>query len=185
MCEFSGIVVTGGCPMSQLAYAAGFDAGVQAEADAWDASSQVEKVWFNNGYTICLFSDGKKEKVQYHPEYGYAYDAEKAIMACILKHVVGNSYIKALRAFAGKAPAHECTCPSQTHGCCAECPVGIDVDRDEDLYPAGVAAIDCDEDDSIGYRADDVIECGVVTGMIPGWECMPEEPGYDPAVFED
>lgn len=162
------------------AFQAGFDQGVQAEADAWGASAEVEAVYFDKGNTVIKFADGQKEKVTYHPEYGYAYDAEKAIMACILKHVVGNGYIKALREFAGKAPV-QASGSVLTHGCCANCPVAISVDEDENLVAEGTAPIDVNADEGMNYTADDVVDCG----FVEGWEDVPEEPGYDPMVFDE
>lgn len=68
----------------------------------FDEAATVKAVYRNGDYTVLEFADGSKEKVRYQPEYGYAYDHEKAIMACMLKRLTGNRYIKALKEFTPK-----------------------------------------------------------------------------------
>lgn len=87
----------------------GFSEGAEAERDAimkaFFAASSVTKVVHNGPMTIVYFEDGDQAKVTYDPSYGYAYDREKGVMAAILKHVIGNSYLKALRRFEANGEA--------------------------------------------------------------------------------
>lgn len=87
----------------------GFSEGAEAEHDAimkaFFAASSVTKVVHNGPMTIVYFEDGDQAKVTYDPSYGYAYDREKGVMAAILKHVTGNSYLKALKRFEANGEA--------------------------------------------------------------------------------
>ena len=99
------------------AYNKGFNVGLSKGRDMaadilayqFGQSGTVIKVVFDGDKTVVKFADGGHEIVYYHPEYGYAYDAEKAIMAGILKHLVGNSYIKPLKQYAHAGVKH-CSC---------------------------------------------------------------------------
>lgn len=81
-------------------FLAGMAAGYASAQQGIAAASTVLNVFRNGDVTVLAFADGSRTKVSYDPSYGYAYDDEKAIMAAMLKRVVGNSYIKALKAFA-------------------------------------------------------------------------------------
>ena len=69
---------------------------------ALEAASTVTKVVFDGDKTVVKFADGDYEIVHYNPDYGYPYDAEKAIMAGMLKHLVGGVYTRPLKANAEK-----------------------------------------------------------------------------------
>ena len=86
------------------AYDAGFAAGLEVGANAMlgavqmtlDARADVVNVYRNGPHT----ADGEKTRVTYDPGYGYPYDREKALMAAMLKAMVGNKYIAVLKRFA-------------------------------------------------------------------------------------
>ncbi len=90
------------------AYDAGFSAGLEVGANAMlgavqmtlDARSEVVNVYRNGPHTIIETADGEKTRVTYDPGYGYPYDREKALMAAMLKAMVGNKYIAVLKRFA-------------------------------------------------------------------------------------
>jgi len=82
----------------------GFNAGAEAGSrdimNAFVAASTVTKVVFKDDtMTIVEFLDGDHVIVEHKPEYGYVYDPEKAIMAAMLKHLVGSAYISVLKKF--------------------------------------------------------------------------------------
>ena len=77
---------------------------------SFKAASTVTKVVYDGMRTIVRFEDGGYEIVTYDSSYGYAYDEEKAIMAGILKHIVGNSYIKPLMTFGKNPKGCPCNC---------------------------------------------------------------------------
>ena len=89
------------------AYDAGFSAGLEVGANAMlgavqmtlDARSEVVNVYRNGPHTIIETADGEKTRVTYDPGYGYPYDREKALMAAMLKAMVGNKYIAVLKRF--------------------------------------------------------------------------------------
>ena len=81
-------------------YSKGFDMSHDIMLENFFAAATVTKVVYNGYKTIVEFEDGDHVIVTYNPDYGYAYDCEKAVMSAILKHVMGNSYINALRRFA-------------------------------------------------------------------------------------
>lgn len=103
----------GVCPGAVgTAFAAGMFAGAMETHEAVDLASTVKNVYRNGDNTVLEFADGTKTRVTYDPGYGYAYDDEKAIMAAMLKRLTGNSYIKALKAFArrcGEPVPVDCT----------------------------------------------------------------------------
>ena len=74
-------------------------------AFAFNLSSEdgnTAKVVFDGDKTVVKFADGSYEIVHYNPDYGYPYDAEKAIIAGMLKHLVGGVYTRPLKANAEK-----------------------------------------------------------------------------------
>ena len=99
--------------MSKDAFRDGFGKGFAAGAhkeheallDSFFAAATVTKVVYNGYTTIVEFADGEHVSVVYNPDYGYAYDSEKAVMSAILKHIAGNGYISALKRFANVSDA--------------------------------------------------------------------------------
>ena len=85
-------------------FQAGFNVGATAVSEAAAAHlmarSEVVNLYRNGPHTVIETADGEKTRVTYHPEYGYPYDNEKALMAAMLKALVGNRYIVVLRKFA-------------------------------------------------------------------------------------
>lgn len=89
------------CPgMLAQVFRMGMGAGECCTLSGFDAATTVLHVYRNGDNTVLEFADGTKTRVTYHAEYGYAYDDEKAIMAAMLKRLVGSSYIAVLREFA-------------------------------------------------------------------------------------
>lgn len=84
---------------SPAAFRCGMCAGGHSVMEMFRGASTVTAVYRNKGNTVLQFADGSKSKVGYNPAYGYGYDYEKAIMAAMLKNLVGNDYIKVLKQF--------------------------------------------------------------------------------------
>lgn len=88
------------CPETLLE---SFNAGYAKATDDFEnylgMHMAVVDVIYHENKTVVKFADGTASVVFYDPSYGYAYDSEKAIMAALLKHAFGNSYIKVLVAF--------------------------------------------------------------------------------------
>lgn len=83
----------------------GLGQGMYDTVEAFDRAQEITKVVHNGNVTIAYFADGCSEKVTYDPSFGYAYDGEKAVMAALLKHLVGNAYLRALKRFEGRGEA--------------------------------------------------------------------------------
>lgn len=137
--------------MMTMARAAGFAEGMDAGFDAFQASfleaSTVKAVFRSGDYTVLETADGEKTKVKYDPSYGYAYDAEKAYMAALLKHIVGNRYIDMLREL--------CLASAPKHG--------------RDMIQRGVSVVqDPDDDwrDFLNALGDDESGCNPGTGDV-------------------
>ena len=188
------------------AYDEGFRFGMQAgmatvrhlHGVSFQAACQVERVWRNGDHTILLFADGEKERVTYHHEPGTAYDAEKALMAGMLKHLMGSRYIHALKEFGRYAPK------GARHPGCGDCSIcgcrACDDSYDEPVVPGPVY---CDEDDQAEVdgaglppvACDPEEQDEVLAGSRPPVECEPDddldelfahmavEPGFGPEVF--
>jgi len=79
-------------------YNDGFSDGQNDVIKQMEQCLTVKAVYFQNDRTAIKFADDTVEFVDYHPEYGYPYDKEKAIMAAMLKRVYGSYYIHILKA---------------------------------------------------------------------------------------
>lgn len=164
----------------------------------FQAACQVERVWRNGDHTILLFADGEKERVTYHHEPGTAYDAEKALMAGMLKHLMGSRYIRMLKEFGRYAPK------GARHPGCGDCSIcGCHVCEDNYDEPVVPGPVYCDEDDQAEMdgagmppvACDPEEQDEVLAGSRPPVECEPDddldelfarmavEPGFGPGVF--
>lgn len=179
----------------------GLSIGAQAACallmDAFDSACAVENVFRNGDHTIVLFGDGEKTRVTYHHEPGSAYDAEKAIMACMLKHLMGSRYIKALRDFGDyvqpggvKAACGDC----RICGChaCEDpgCARPVLCDPDDEAEDKGPIYCDPEEAEEVANGAMPPVECGDDEGgneddekLTKLLEGMADEPGFGPEVF--
>lgn len=182
----------------------GLSIGAQAAHAAlmasFDEACTVENVFRNGDHTIVLFGDGEKTRVTYHHEPGSVYDAEKAIMACMLKHLMGSSYIRALRDFgsyvqpgAVKPACGDCricgcrACEEPGCGNPALCdpeedaffqdPICCDPEEAEEARIGAMPAVECGEDDDCGNEDDEKL-----TKLLEG---MADEPGFGPEVFPE
>lgn len=156
----------------------GFYAGYAVAVLDCERAGTVENVWFNGDWTIVLFADGTKEKVRWSHEPGSSDDREKAIMACILKHVLGNSYLKALQEFVQEPEVEPDMSP-------------IMLDGGEAEPDAGVAPIVLDgdgegfEEDGNGYPACGLVHCAEQDELEEMFGAMPEEPGFGTGLFQE
>lgn len=195
-------------------YEAGFPAGVMHErmsvAAAIYAASTVENVYRNGDHTILQFLDGTKVRVTWSREPGTVYDAEKAIMAGMLKRLMGSRYIQALRAFGDYVPdGLRSSCGNCEICGCRACgnwptddPVLCDPDGVED--PAGGEPVYCDDEDFDRARAPGPVHCDpdaayeLESGQLPPVSCerddddeafdeffhhVADEPGFGREVF--
>lgn len=190
----------------------GFEAGLAAMrarmAASFQAAGTVLEAYRNGDHTILLFADGKKERVTWRHEPGYPYDAEKAVMACMLKHLMGSRYIRALKAFGSYVPKGRrgvcgdceiCGCRACGRDWPADDPVLCDPDGEEPH--AGADPVCCDADDR--DMAAGPVHCDpeeaedIAHGMLPPVDCsgdeeeglreffssMADEPGFGPEAF--
>ena len=152
----------GACGACQGAFSAGLYAGGSILARMYAESATVVDGWFHGDNTVLLFADGEKEKVTFRHEPGCEYDREKAVMACILKHAAGNSYIAALRLLEGKrrtgvpgkgACAAICAAEDDEYfdGACAE-----DFETGD---ASGLGPVCMDEHDEGTWTPEDAIPC--------------------------
>lgn len=212
----------------------GFLAGRDDIMASFRAASSVAHVYRNGMHTIAEFEDGDKVRVTYDPSYGYAYDGEKAIMACMLKHLVGNDYISVLRKHGGYVPAShdgamltactgmivrpaveaspEGTAVNDPDGACACQPVaaddpkpaapaghmvetmedgtavndvGTEQEQEEPRPETCERAKDYDPEEHEAPEAsiDEGPDGTVVNDPVRIVAALPDEPGYDPALF--
>lgn len=163
----------------------------------FESACTVKAVFRNGNHTIALFGDGTKARVTYAHEPGSAYDAEKAVMACMLKRLMGSRYIRALREFGGYVQpgavrpscgdcricgCHACDGPGcQDPALCdpdeapdAGGPVWCDPDEAEEALGGAMPAVECEDDDAGGE--DDEKLARLLEGMA-------DEPGFGPEVF--
>lgn len=187
----------------------GFEAGMAAAralmAMSFQAAGTVLEAYRNGDHTILLFADGGKERVTWHREPGSRYDAEKAVMACMLKHLMGSRYIRALKAFGDYAPKGACgdceicgcrACgrdwPSDDPVLCdpegEEAPAGgepVYCDAEDRGSGAGPVHCDPDEAEEIAHGLLPPIECeGDEEGLREFFENMADEPGFGPEAFQ-
>ena len=162
---------------SGAAFLRGIECGACATMRGLEAVSTVADVFYNGDNTVLAFADGSRSKVAYDPSYGYAYDAEKAIMAAMLKRLVGNRYVAVLREFAGKAPERPVSCEPVTvcpptalddyREAMADCPAAGEPDPAPAPETAPDAAEDGDSAALEGYRED-----------LSYMDDLPDEPGF-------
>lgn len=104
------------CPEALCdAFTAGYAAATNDFENFLAEHTAVVDVIYHENKTVVKFADGSVSVVHYNPEYGYAYDSEKAIMAALLKHMCGNSYIKVLmeyglNEYTNNSALNKCSC---------------------------------------------------------------------------
>ena len=157
-------------------FCAGMEAGRRMALCGLSAAAEPVEAWFNGDYTVLLFADGQKEKVRWRREPGTEDDREKAVMACMLKHLVGNGYIAALRAFGSKPAAPAGTEPEALPPvCCEEEGDGIPpqppVEVGEESGLPVQPPIDCDAAEDEDLRQELM--------------AMDAEPGFGPELFRE
>ncbi len=199
----------------------GFEAGKQAmchnavllgsrlgQADmmaSFEQAATVVAVYRNGDNTVLEFADGSKTKVTYQPEYGYAYDHEKAIMAAMLKRLTGNEYIRALKEFVPKdaarsaannmsremIPRHAWRVSEPSDPSTGTCLPEVPDDPAEISTATGLPDADAEPAASTGFPeepADDGCPaCPIVDEdeLFSRFGGMAEEPGFDRPLFSD
>jgi hypothetical protein len=143
------------CPeVLSEAFNAGYASATSDFEDFLAKHMAVVNVIYHENKTVVKFADGSVSVVFYNPAYGYAYDSEKAIMAALLKHMCGNSYIKVLTTFGLNEyfESDVCDCALSKCGCniydnSAEFDANADVDTEPIIYtPYGDGISMSDED---------------------------------------
>lgn len=177
---------------------AGLTRAWQLHSVSFQAACQVERVWRNGDHTILLFADGEKERVTYHHEPGTVYDAEKALMAGMLKHLMGSRYIHTLKEFGRYVPKgvwHLGCGDCSICGCyaCEDCydepvvpgPVYCDEDDQAEVDGAGLPPVACDpeEQDEVLAGSQPPVECESDDDLDELFSRMADEPGFGPEVF--
>ena len=157
----------------------GFYAGYAVAVLDCERAGAVENVWFNGDWTIALFADGTKEKVRWSHEPGSSDDREKAVMACILKHVLGNGYLKALQAFVQEP---ECEPEPDMSPIMLD---GSEVEPMAGVAPVVIEGSDDLEEDGNGYPACGLIHTAEQDELEEMFGAMPDEPGFGTGLFEE
>lgn len=171
---------------------AGMHLGYHAAMAEIASAATPVRAWFNGDHTIMLFEDGKKEKVTWRHEAGSDYDCEKAVMACMLKHVFGNAYIKVLREFCAAAPVRNNNACSFDEFCQHANDGGmripqlppVDCDGGELCVPS-LEPVDCDGGDT-RVPAPAPVDCDEAydEALCQELLAMDDEPGFGPDVFQ-
>lgn len=109
------------CPESyESGLGEGFETGYAAAVNDFNeyiaTHMTVVNVVFDRDKTVVKFADGTTSVVNYDPKYGYPYDREKGIMAALLKHMCGNSYIQVLKDY-NMPYEKSCCCTCDRCGC--------------------------------------------------------------------
>ena len=162
----------GGC-------AAGVNMGAMAAMSAFEAASTVERGWFYDDHTVLLFADGSKEHVAWRHEAGTSYDRDKAVMACILKHIVGNSYISALKMLSDE-PIRRSRRRAGSDDVPAD---GLCVADFDDPAPSVVRADEEEDPDRLAPGSDPAVIDAEYLELEEMLANMADEPGFGRGVF--